>query len=113
MNLLKKADIICVLIVAASEKVVKVYCYNGLAMYFTDRNTNRTVNSWSGTDLKMFAEAEERINQPYDEAYISTFTFDDDHFHIEHNEKLNADEVGSIIGFVARALAKMSSECDE
>ena len=113
LHLLSKADIICVLIVAASEKVVKVYCYNGLAMYFTDRNTNRTVNSWSGTDLKMFAEAEERINQPYDEAYISTFTFDDDHFHIEHNEKLNADEVGSIIGFVARALAKMSSECDE
>lgn len=113
LHLLSKADIICVLIVAASEKVVKVYCYNGLAMYFTDRNTNRTVNSWSGADFKMFAEAEERINQPYDEAYISTFTFDCEHFYIEHNEKLNVDEVGTIIGFVAGALAKMSTECNE
>lgn len=113
LHLLSKADIICVLMVAASEKVVKVYCYNGLAMYFTDRNTNRTVMSWSGADFKAFAEAEERINQPYDEAYISTFTFDDDHFHIEHNEKLDADEVGTIIGLVAGALAKMSAEHNE
>lgn len=113
LHLLSKADIICVLMVAASEKVVKVYCYNGLAMYFTDRNTKRTVMSWSGADFKMFAEAEEHINQPYDEAYISTFTFDGEHFHIEHNEKLNVDEVGTIIGFVAGALAKMSAECDE
>lgn len=111
--LLSRADIICVLMVAASEKVTKVYCYNGLAMYFTDRNTNRTVMSWSGADFKTFAEAEERINQSYDDAYISTFTFDDEHFHIEHNEKLNADEVGVIIGFVAGALAKMSTEHDE
>ena len=69
--------------------------------------------SWSGADFKTFAEAEERINQSYDDVYISTFTFDDEHFHIEHNEKLNADEVGAIIGFVAGALAKMSVECDE
>lgn len=113
LHLLSKTDIICVLMVAASEKVVKVYCYNGLAMYFTDRNTNRTAMSWSGTDFKMFAEAEERINQPYDEAYISTFTFAGEHFHIEHNEILNSDEVGTIIGFVAGALAKMGAECDE
>ena len=113
LHLLSKADIICVLMVAASEKVVKVYCYNGLAMYFTDRNSNRTVRSWSGADFKMFAEAEERINHPYDEAYISTFTFDCEHFYIEHNEKLNVDEVGTIIGFVAGALTKMSTECNE
>lgn len=113
LHLLSKADIICILMVAASEKVVKVYCYDGLAMYFTDRNTNRTVRSWSSADFKAFAEAEECINQPYDEAYISTLTFDDDHFYIEHNEKLNADEVGTIIGFVAGALSKMSAALNE
>lgn len=64
LRLLSKADIICVLMVAASEKVVKVYCYDGLAMYFTDRNTNRTVRSWSSADFKAFAEVKERINQP-------------------------------------------------
>ncbi len=110
LHLLSKADIISVLMVAACEKVVKVYCYDGLAMYFTDRNTNRTVMSWSSADFKAFVEAEERVNQPYDEAYISAFTFGNEAFFVEHNEALNADEVGVIIGFVVGALAKMDVE---
>lgn len=61
LHLLSKVDIICVLMVAASEKIVKVYCYNGLVMYFTNRNTNRNAMSWAGADFKAFAEAEERI----------------------------------------------------
>lgn len=113
LHLLSKKDIICVLMVAASEKVVKVYCYNGLEMYFTDRNTNRTVVSWSSADFKAFAEAEERINQPYNEAYISTFMFDNEHFYVEHNEKFNTDEIGIIVGFVTGALPKMSTERNE
>lgn len=113
LHLLSKEDIICVLMVAASEKVVKVYCHGGVIMYFTDRNTNRSVRSWSSTDFKIFAEAEERINQPYDEVYISTFTFEEDEFYVEHNKKLIVDEVGTIIGFVYGALAKISTECDE
>lgn len=110
LHLLSKVDTICVLMVAASEKIVKVYCYNGLVMYFTNRNTNRKAMSWAGADFKAFAEAEERINQPYDEAHISVFTFDDEQFYVEHNEKLETNEVGTIVGFVAGALAKMSAE---
>lgn len=113
LHLLSKEDIICVLMVAASGKVVKVYCHGGVIMYFTDRNTNRSVRSWSSTDFKIFAEAEERINQPYDEVYISTFTFEEDEFYVEHNEKLIVNEVGTIVGFVYGVLAKISTECDE
>ena len=40
-HLLSKDDEICVLLTASNEKVVKLYCYRGLLMYFTDRNTNR------------------------------------------------------------------------
>ena len=109
-HLLSKADIICVLMVAASKKVVKVYCCDGLAMYFTDRNTNRRVLSWSSADFKMFVEAEERINQPYDEAYVSVFTFSNEQFYIEHNEKLDTDEVRTIIDFVSGTIAKMSAK---
>lgn len=108
LHLLSKEDIICVLIVAASKKIAKIYCHNGLAMYFTDRNTNRTIMSWSGADFKAFADAEKRINQPYDEAYISVFTFADKEFYVEHNEKLNADDIDEIIEFVTGALAKTS-----
>lgn len=112
LHLLSKDDIICVLIVAASKKIVKIYCHNGLAMYFTDRNTSRTIMSWSGADFKAFAEAKERINQPYDEAYISVFTIADKEFYVEHNEKLNADDIDEIIRFVTGALAKTSKGHD-
>lgn len=40
-HLLTLDDRISVLLVAASEKIVKTYCVNGILMYFTDRETNR------------------------------------------------------------------------
>ena len=107
LHLLSKEDIVCVLMVAASEKVVKTYCIDGLSMYFTDRKTKRSVMSWSSIDFKRFKENENPINQPYDEAYISAFTFDETPYYIEHNEPLTTDEAGAIVGFVAGALAKM------
>ena len=108
LHLLNKDDIICVLLVAASEKVVKVYCLDGLMMFFTDRNTIRTALSWSGLDFKQFRDNANPINQVYDEAYISVFSFDDTPYYIEHNEPITADDAGEIVGFVVGALDKMS-----
>ncbi len=107
LHLLSKDDIICVLLVSASEKIVKVYCYNGLEMFFTDRNTNRKDMSWSGLDYHRFSKAEERINQPYDEAYISVFQFDNEDYFVEHNDILQIEDAGNIVGFVLDGLAKM------
>jgi len=75
-------------------------------MYFTDRNTNRKAMSWSGLDFKCFSEAENLVNQSYDEAYISVFRFDDTPYFVEHNELLTGDEIGQMIGIVAGALSK-------
>lgn len=36
------------------------------------------------------------LNQPYDKVYISIFTFADEQFYIEHNEKLDIDKVYTI-----------------
>ena len=107
LHLLTNDDIICVLIVAACEKVVKVYSYNGLAMYFTDRKTNRKATSWSGGDFINFSNAENGMNQAYDEAYISVISFDDTPYFLEHNMLLNMEERGMIIKFVTDALDKM------
>jgi hypothetical protein len=104
LHLLSKADIVCVLLVAACAKVVKVYCYNGLLMYFTDRNTNRTTMSWAGADFVEFFKAENPINQVYDEAFISVFSFGDDSYFVEHNELLSMDEVNHMIEYVTRGL---------
>lgn len=108
LRLLSKNDIISVLIVAFCIKIVKVYCNCGLTMYFTDRKTNRRALSWSDIDFKNFSKSQNLINQPYDEVYISVFYFEDMPYFLEHNELLDADDIGKIIGTIAGALAKMS-----
>lgn len=106
-HLLALDDRISVLLVAASEKIVKTYCVNGILMYFTDRETNRKKLSWSRADFDMFTKAEYPFNQPYDEAYMSVFQFGGNKYFAEHNIPLSSDEIGKIVGFVSGALAKM------
>lgn len=96
LHLLPKDDIISVLLISSCKKAVKIYGSHGLRMYFTDRNTNRKAMSWSGLDFKCFSEAENLVNQPYDEAYISVFRFDDTPYFVEHNELLTVDEIGQM-----------------
>ena len=113
LHLLTKDDIISVLLVSSCPKTVKVYTTHGLNMYFTDRNTNRTAMSWSGADFKNFSEAENLTNQPYDEAYISVLFFEDTPYFVEHNDLLDVEEIGNMVGTVAGALFKMGSNEDD
>lgn len=106
IHLLSKNDFVCVLLVSASEKTVKVYCGNIFWVYFTDRNSNRKSMSWSSLDFKNFSEAENLANQPYDEAYISVFYFDDEPYYVEHNELLTEDEINQMVEIVTDALSK-------
>lgn len=113
LHLLSLTDIVCVLLTATSEKIVKVYCYNGILMYFTDRNTNRTTWSWSSEDFDRFIEATEQVNLSYDEAYISVFNFLGEKYFVEHNEMFDVSEVRKIIDFVNESLAKISKKTEE
>ena len=106
MHLMSKDDIICTLMVYACDKVVKLYSHAGLLMYFTDKNTNRKEQSWSGLDFKNFAEVENKTNQLYGEAYISVFLFDGEYYYVEHNEKMDGNDLDKIIGTVAGILFK-------
>ena len=106
LHLLSKYDIICVLLVAASEKTVKVYCENVLGVYFTDRNTNRKSMAWSDLDFRNFSKAKNLANQPYDEAYISVFYFDDEPYFVEHNELLTENEISQMVEIVTGVLSK-------
>lgn len=112
-HLLTKDDIISVLLVSACEKVVKVYCCQGLLMYLTDRDTNRKAMLWAGLNFKDFSEANNPINQPCDEAYISVLFFDDMPYFVEHNELLNTDEVVHMVGLVTGELIKMRTPNNE
>ena len=77
-------------------------------MYFTDRNTNRKAMSWSGFDFNVFSEAENPTNQPYDEAFISAFSFNDTDYFVEHNELLGEEEIKEMNRMVVEFLEKMS-----
>ena len=74
--------------------------------YFTDRKTNRTKMSWDSRDFQKFQTAQDKINQKYDEVFISVFNFKDEYYYVEHNELLENDDVANIVGFVAGVLSK-------
>lgn len=108
LPLMSKDDIVCVLMVYACNKVVKTYCKDGLLMYFTERNSNRKVMSWSMLDFIKFAEAENKINQAYDDVYISVFSFENELYYIEHNEPIDNEDIAHIFGVVTGALFKIN-----
>lgn len=103
-HLLSKRDLISVLLVASNNKVVKVYCGNGLLQYYTDRNTKRVKLSWSSEDFKRFSNSKKIINQVYDEAYISVLKVDNELYFIEHNEKFEQIEIKAINDFIIKEL---------
>lgn len=103
LYLMSKTDIISALAVFACEKIVKVYLDKSLQWYYTDRHTNRKAYSWSSATLSDFLKAENALNQAYDEAYISVFTFDEDVYLLEHNEPLDDSDVIHICGAFAEA----------
>lgn len=103
-HLLCKRDLISVLLVASNNKVVKVYCGNGLLQYYTDRNIKRVKLSWSSEDFKRFSNSKKLINQVYDEAYISVLKFDNELYFIEHNEKIEQTEIKAINDFILKEL---------
>jgi len=109
LHLLRRDDIVSVLLVKASEKIVKVYCDDGL-WYWTNRKTNREKTSWSSQDFQNFLNAENKLNQPYDEAYISVLIFNGNPYYIEHNELISQEEVNNIYTFVGKELLELGCQ---
>lgn len=95
-HLMSKEDVVVTKISCACEKIVKVYAGNGILMYFTDRNTNRTKMSWSGLQFSDFSKSKQKHNQKFDEAYISVFSIGTEDYYAEHNELLEDSEIATI-----------------
>lgn len=98
IHLLNYMDKISTCIALSCKKVVKIYTYDGIRMYFTDRKTNRIDDSWNSKDIKQFEKNNEKFNQNYDEAFISVFKYDidendDEIFFVEHNELLDVKDI--------------------
>ena len=104
LHLLNIHDIIVVLMTAACNKIVKAYALDGLLMYHTDKETNRKMLSWSTEDFNRFGKSDKVINQKYDEAFISVFSFMDELYYAEHNELLRQMDVDAIVNYVSEQL---------
>jgi len=96
LHLMTYNNVFCVSLVYFSEKIVKIYCENGLDWYFTDRNTNRISKSYSSLDMMMYEKCKLRYNQIYDEVFISVFNIKEKPFLVEHNEKFSDVEIENL-----------------
>lgn len=103
------SDAISVLIVYICSKATKVYTLNGLLIYNTDRKSNRTKTSWDSSDFIRFRDAKNKINQQYDEVFISVFNFKDEYYYVEHNELLENDDIAKIFGVIVGVLSKVEN----
>lgn len=92
-HLMSEDDIVATIISCACEKIVKVYTCGGLLMYFTNRNTNRKLWSWSSEQFGNFSKSKQKFNQIFDEAYISVFSKGEKDYYAEHNEMLEDSEI--------------------
>jgi hypothetical protein len=73
-------------------------------MYDTNKETNRKSHSWSTEDFNRFGKSDKLINQKYDEAFISVFSFMDELYYAEHNELLRQMDVDAIVNYVSEQL---------
>lgn len=110
LHLMSMHDIIAVLIAYSCNKTVNIYAIGGLLMYFTEKETNRKTMSWSTADFDRFEKTENKLNQPYYEAYISVFTFNEESYFIEHNETISSEDYMKITVLVSMALKRMLGE---
>lgn len=114
IHLLDNVDKISTYLALISKKVVKIYTYGGLNMYFTDRETNRKVFSWKSMEFKQFEENNKKFNQKYDEAFISVFKYDmgdnkEGTFFVEHNEYLTDNDIKLISELSIDKIMKMEN----
>lgn len=92
-HLLSQHDLVAVVLCGFSEKVSKIYGIGGLLMYSSSTKSNREIWSWSSEDFNKFESSKTSFNQTYDEAYISCIKLYGESYFIEHNEKLNDNEI--------------------
>lgn len=95
-HLLSVKDMICVTMINSCEKLISVFTSEGWGHYSTDRKSNRSDLGWDSRIFKQFAENQTKTNQPFDETFISVFSFNDENYYAEHNVLLNYDEIAQV-----------------
>ena len=96
LHLLREFDVIAVKLIFSNEKIYKIYTYNGLLFYYTNRMTERDN---LGFDSRVFLEIKKldyMFNIPYNKSYISIIKIKEDEWFMEHRNKFNEIEISKI-----------------
>ena len=96
-HLIDIKDIPIIKLFAANSKFCKAYSYDGLKMFFSDKKTVRSKLVFDSRTFQQFKKSSVRYNQPYDEAFISVFTVNDEFYYMEHNEALTKQEIFKLL----------------
>lgn len=96
-HLIAIKDIPIIKLFAANSKFCKAYSYDGLKMFFSDKKTVRSKLVFDSRTFQQFKKSSVRYNQPYDEAFISVFTVNDEFYYMEHNEALTKQEIFKLL----------------
>lgn len=85
-HLLSPMDNIVVQLVDNCPKIKKIYCYDGLLTYTTDRTSNRKIFDYNSSIFHDFKNNIKQYNMPYDNVFVSIIQHKEEDYFIEHNE---------------------------
>lgn len=95
-HLLSGNDRIATAIALSCIKINRIYCYNGLLSYDTERYSNREVKTRNSKDFERFKNAKFKYNQEYENVLISVFLLNNNLFFVEHNDPLDDEDISTI-----------------
>lgn len=96
LHLLREFDVIAVKLIFLNEKIYKIYTYNGLLFYYTNRMTERDNLGFDSRVFLEFKKLDYMFNIPYNKSYISIIKIKEDEWFMEHRNKFNEIEISKI-----------------
>ena len=96
LHLLRKMDLIAVKLIFFNEKIYKIYTYDGLLFYYTNRMNERKSIGFDSTIFLEFKKFDDMFNIPYSGSYISIIKIEENEWFIEHGNKFNESEITQI-----------------
>lgn len=96
LHLLREFDVIAVKLIFLNEKIYKIYTYNGLLFYYTNRMTERDSLGFDSRVFLEFKKLDYMFNIPYIKSYISIIKIKEHEWFMEHRNKFNEIEISKI-----------------
>lgn len=96
LHLLREFDLIAVKLIFLNEKIYKIYTYNGLLFYYTNRMNERDGIGFDSRIFLEFKKLDYMFNIPYNKSYISIIKIKKDEWFMEHRNKFDETEISRL-----------------